>query len=66
MANSNENGYMVSVAERLRRKVVALVYAGSNPVGYPFICLGGGIGRHGSFRHYCESVKVRVLSEVQF
>lgn len=27
--------YMVYVAERLRRKFVALVYAGSNPVVHP-------------------------------
>ena len=26
---------MVSVAERFRRKIVVLVYAGSNPVGHP-------------------------------
>lgn len=28
---------MVFVAERFRRKIVALVYAGSNPVKHPLI-----------------------------
>ena len=36
---------MVSVAEWFRRKIVVLVYGGSNPFGHPFIRGCAVIGR---------------------